>query len=938
MITQSLFSKAYNKLNTAQKEVFEEAKNKPKCGLSIVVGFGKCHGFNTPIIMYDGTIKKVQDITVNDLLMGDDSTPRKVLSLARGEDDMYEIIPTKGDKFIVNKEHILCLKVSGRPSIVEKENRYVVKWLENLKRKEKRFEDMEDAIEYLNSINQQDIYEISVKEYLKLSNGIKRDGLKLYKVPVIFNEKLLPLDPYMIGFWLGDGTSSQPEITSQDSTVIHYFKTNLQQYKCYLQHANKYTYRINGNGTGSYGCNHFMNVLKDLNLIKNKHIPHIYKCNSRENQLKLLAGILDADGHLISRGGFEFSQCIEHEQIIDDVIYLCRSLGFSCYKNSKKTTWTYKGVKKYKKAWVIGINGEGLEEIPTLCPRKKANPRQQIKNVLVNGFKVNYIGKGNYYGFSLNGNHRYLLGDFTVTHNTFTSLTIGLNIIKETNNKMLIICSKTLISNWEHEIKKFFGDTLKYIVLHSDKIKKFDQYIIPEEIQVVITTSQVTSKYFKSNELEDNVINVTQRVIHNNIHINVNNYISPANPLIKDNTGGNVLYSTRWGCLIIDEVHQYTNIKSMACLSLIALCSHFRYVLSGTIFAEPKIEKILGYYCIINDTSFPNNLPAARTFIKSSLFRGYESSMIVRNENLAFVKPIVNEHTIVHSLSHEEELLYLSIKDILLMINRAVKRYKQMQDTDNLRMFHGYLLIMITYIRQSMISPLLPIATAMLNNVDQIDKSFLSTAILDKIEELKLSEWLNKPENILSSRLKKVLEIIEKHKNERIIIFTEFSTIVKLILSIIPDTYKTLTINSQMTLEARKYTIDRFDEEPDNIFVMTYKIGSTGLNLQSCNNMILVDLCWNAGQQTQATARILRPGTTYTELNIYYLLSNTGFEYSILEKNKSKLELSHELKTSSSKLKVTTMELEKILQLIETEKNIDILKYNREFASNTLTM
>ena len=47
---------------------------------------GKCLGFGTKIIMFDGTLKEVQDIRVGDLLMGDDSTARTVLSLARGQE------------------------------------------------------------------------------------------------------------------------------------------------------------------------------------------------------------------------------------------------------------------------------------------------------------------------------------------------------------------------------------------------------------------------------------------------------------------------------------------------------------------------------------------------------------------------------------------------------------------------------------------------------------------------------------------------------------------------------------------------------------------------------------------------------------------------------------------------------------------------------------
>jgi len=74
------------------------------------MGTGKCHGLNTPILMHDGSIKKVQDVAIGDLVMGDDSTPRRVMDLGRGEDEMYEVILNGGSKYSVNSEHILCLK------------------------------------------------------------------------------------------------------------------------------------------------------------------------------------------------------------------------------------------------------------------------------------------------------------------------------------------------------------------------------------------------------------------------------------------------------------------------------------------------------------------------------------------------------------------------------------------------------------------------------------------------------------------------------------------------------------------------------------------------------------------------------------------------------------------------------------------------------------
>ena len=104
-------------LRDYQKNIIQTYKNKiDESGgyggglLEIPCGRGKCLGKNTPILMYDGSIKMVQDVRVGDVLMGDDSKPRNVLSLARGRETMYEIKQSRGDTYTVNESHILSLK------------------------------------------------------------------------------------------------------------------------------------------------------------------------------------------------------------------------------------------------------------------------------------------------------------------------------------------------------------------------------------------------------------------------------------------------------------------------------------------------------------------------------------------------------------------------------------------------------------------------------------------------------------------------------------------------------------------------------------------------------------------------------------------------------------------------------------------------------------
>ena len=234
--------------------------------LELFCAWGKCLKYDTPIIMFDGLIKKVQDIVVGDILMGDDSTPRNVLSLAKGKEQMYKITNIRGDTYTVNESHILSLKTSSN---------YGYKYLKG------------------------EIVDISIKDYLNLPKSFHGKGGALlgYKVGVEFKETMVEFDPYLFGFWLGDGSSSSPSITTQDSVILKYiidlFKNKYTD--LYLRYHSKYDYRVCGIGTKP-NRNRFLNFLKNKNLLNNKHIPYDYKCNDRQIRLKLLAGLIDSDG------------------------------------------------------------------------------------------------------------------------------------------------------------------------------------------------------------------------------------------------------------------------------------------------------------------------------------------------------------------------------------------------------------------------------------------------------------------------------------------------------------------------------------------------------------------------------------------------------------------------------------------------------------------
>ena len=434
-------------LNDAKMQIMQMLgqwiSNPAAMGTAIAIngpmGTGKCHAFDTSILMYDGSVKMVQDIVVGDKVMGDDSKCRNVVSLGRGEDDMFDIVYSNGEKYGVNSEHIMCLKQSGMNFIKNVktksgETRYKVCYFDknDYKQHSRRFDNMEDATNYLDKMKlENDYIEIPVKTLLKLPKYISTN-LKGYKRGAEFSSKTVPFDPYIIGAWLGDGTSKKSEITNQDAAVLHYLRTELRKYNLNLVHRAEYTYGI------SYDMhkhdtrnnkNKFLEVLKDYKLIGKKHIPDDYKINDRKTRLELLAGIIDTDGSYCHKSkGYDVIQ--KNKVLADDILFVARSLGFSANMKECEKSCMYKNEKRTGTYHRIHISGDNLSAIPVKCPRKMAISERVInKDSMVMGITIEPRGWGKYYGFELDNNHKYLLGDFTVTHNT--------SLVKEGISKIL---------------------------------------------------------------------------------------------------------------------------------------------------------------------------------------------------------------------------------------------------------------------------------------------------------------------------------------------------------------------------------------------------------------------------------------------------------------------------------------------------------------------
>lgn len=376
-----------------------------------------CHAPGTKILMYDGALKPVEEIKVGDLLMGPDSTERRVLRLIRGSGEMYRISPVKGEPFVVNEDHVLSLKKTNERS--EKSGRVYPS-------------------------TKPGTCDITVKDYRQQSKTFKHTH-KLYRAGVEFQRYVswFDINPYFMGVLLGDGGFSNTSIcvTTPDWEIVQEIKAVANELGLDVRHqpmpgnkASNYFLVTKGRRLSPKFSNPIREALRAFGLLGHssgeKFIPEPYKTAPRRDRLELLAGLIDTDGSNNQCGGFEYST--KSQRLSEDVLFVARSLGLAAYRSEKLVN----GATYYR----LTISGD-CSIVPTRVERKRATERRQIKDPLVSGFSVSSEGVGEYFGFTVDKDNLYLMGDFTVTHNCGKTIVFAI-LAKMLNVPTLILAHR----------------------------------------------------------------------------------------------------------------------------------------------------------------------------------------------------------------------------------------------------------------------------------------------------------------------------------------------------------------------------------------------------------------------------------------------------------------------------------------------------------------
>ena len=301
---------------------------------------GKALSLDTPIPMPNGKWTTMGEISIGDIILSSNGLSTKVINTTNTmyDHDCYEIEFDNGEKITADAEHLWEISHSGM-----KLNK-IVKNTEEL-----------------------------FKKWSIMKKWINPTGFKIeLSNPICNDEKNLPINPYLFGLWLGNESNYDSRIATSlnDYSEISLILEDKGYKISNFRDRSKYDQP----NSGSFNVYDIMGLLKEENLLQNKHIPEKYMGASINQRLELLQGLMDSDGHAMkSCGHCQFYQ--KDYKLLIQIRELLSSLAIK----SKITSRIIDGEKYYQ----LGFTTNKFELSRKIKNQKLGGKRQENYNVYI---------------------------------------------------------------------------------------------------------------------------------------------------------------------------------------------------------------------------------------------------------------------------------------------------------------------------------------------------------------------------------------------------------------------------------------------------------------------------------------------------------------------------------------------------------------------------
>lgn len=650
-----------------------------------------------------------------------------------------------------------------------------------------------------------------IKKELTDSFGNSKYFIPIIK-PVKFNEKKLPIDPYILGCLLGDGnlSSNSTVISTNDLEITDSFNKILSKNGLILKHVEStYDFRIIKKEGNSSTRNWLVTQLKKLNLSncnsKSKFIPEMYKLSSIEQRVSIFQGLMDTDGH-VSKDGMILQFTTISELLLNDIKFIIQSLGGTARLSSKIPSYSYKGKKlKGQKAYTLTISLPP-EIMPFRLWRKKTRFKPKTKYPPYRAIKsIEYVGEKEAKCISVSGIKKlYVTDDFIVTHNTWE--TLAFLSTRPDAFPAVVIAPLVTLTNWKRESEK---------LLRLDKSVDSQQKLTGIENKIPIVEIIREGKMSNLPPADIYVINydlMTKRLKN----------ITDMNPRT----------------IIADECHALRNSDTKRYSACKALAYHptvkYRMGLSGT----PLYNRGFEMFNIV-EVLKAGLLGDGGEFYRRYCDR-YNSGMTKDDAKSGlsdFLKKTI--------------MLRRRKSDVLPDLPDKIKM-KQTIDIDKAK-YHGELTKLykeIDLIKEQML-------TGTLTEDSKKDGLF---AINKKIREMTIAERQIAGLAKAPFVVKYLIEMFEDYVEEKFVVFCHHLSVHKILMDALWK-FNPVQIVGGQTDKERQAAIDSFqNDKKTRVIICGLRAGSLGINLTSAAYVIFAELDWSPSIHAQAEDRLHRIG------------------------------------------------------------------------------
>ncbi len=348
--------------------------------------FGKLQSIDTKVPTPSG-FKTIGDLEVGDQVFSEDGSVTNIIDTTPIEynEECYKITFSNGATTKVGKDHLwkvkslLCRKAENRT---------------------KSPKDRCKSTNYTSEIlNTEQLFNNQL--YLTSKGPRPNYSIDLCK-PLQFPEQDLPLDPLLLGIYLGDGAVKSGILTNQDPEILDAFRER------------GFEVTSSGPRKCDWYVRNLVPCLKTAGVYDRKHVPDKYLFSSEKQRMELLKGLMSTDGTISKRGDCTFDNT--NEDLFKAVVWLASSLGIKVTTNGRygklngvKKKWCYRvHFTTDKQVFIVKHKADRIRSVSSKSRMIMIHKVEKIPSIPVKCISVDHPSK------------MYLFGEYCIpTHNSF---------------------------------------------------------------------------------------------------------------------------------------------------------------------------------------------------------------------------------------------------------------------------------------------------------------------------------------------------------------------------------------------------------------------------------------------------------------------------------------------------------------------------------------